>query len=368
LRVKCTRTELLEALQITQKGVSARSMLPILSGILFKAEKNALSLSATDLEMSIRTRIQVKEEEGGSIVAPARLFSDILNNIQEETIEMSLIKEKNQLEILAGESRFDVNVLYEEDFPKIPLAPEIPACKVESAGLSRVIREVVKAASRDEAKPILSGVLTEIDDKSLKMVATDSYRLAICEEKIGSGPEEPIRVIIPSRCLKEVGRIISAISSEETLINLTDNQIIFRLGETEVVCRLIEGEYPHYQQLLPENCEKKIRLNKERVIGAARRVSLLAQDNTPIKLTFGNNLLVMSASTQDVGEATERLDVEYPEEEVKIAFNPGYFVDGVASIDGDELFLEMTDPLKPAVMRPTKGEDFLYLVMPVRIS
>jgi DNA polymerase-3 subunit beta len=343
-------------------------MLPILSGVLFKADKELLNLSATDLEISIRTNVAVKIEERGSIVVPARLISDILNNLQEETVEMSLIKERSQLEILAGESRFDINILYEEDFPKIPVAPEVPACSVNPSRLNRLIREVVKAASKDEAKPILSGVLTEINKKEIKMVATDSYRLAICEERIEGGPGAPIKAIIPSRSLREIGRIISAISPEEVSINLTDSQIIFRLGQAEVVSRLIEGEYPHYQQLLPESYEKKIRMDKEQLIGAVRRASLLAQDNAPIKLTFGNNLLVVSASTQDVGEATERMHVEYPGDEIKMAFNPGYFLDGVASVEEEELLLEIADPLKPALIRPAKAEDYLYLVMPVRIG
>lgn len=341
-------------------------MLPILSGVLFKTDKEHLKLSATDLEISIRTDVQVKIEERGSVVVPARLISDILNSLEEETVEMGLVKEKSQLEIVAGQSRFDINILYEEDFPKIPVAPAIPACTVKTERLSRLIREVAKAASRDEAKPILSGVLTEIDKKTIRMVATDSYRLAMCEEKSEKGPDTTLKVIIPCRSLREIGRIISTISPEEISINLTDNQIIFRLGQVEVASRLIEGEYPQYKQLLPEKHEKRIRMDKERLIGVVRRTSLLAQDNTPIKFNFERNLLVVSASTQDVGEATERMDVECSEEEVKIAFNPGYFLDGVVSVEEDELFLEIIDPLKPALIRPVKAQDFLYLVMPVR--
>lgn len=367
MKVKCSREELLEAIQISQRAISTRSMLPILSGILFKAEGNTLSLSATDLEISIRLKVKGKVAEKGSLVMPGRLIFDILSNLEDPSVELSLVKEKGQLEVLAGESKFDLNVLFEEDFPKIPVASEIAACKVNSKALLRVVKEVTKAASRDEAKPILTGVLTNLTKKTMKMVATDSYRLALCEEKIEAGPEEALNIIIPARALRELARMLSATESKEVLIGLTDNQVVFRLDRVELISRLIEGDFPNYQQLLPETYEKMIRMNKERLIGATRRVSLLAQDSTPIKLSFANNLLVISASTQDVGEAAERLDIEYPGEEVKIAFNPGYFMDGITSIAEDELVLELTDPLKPALIRPVQGKSFLYLIMPVRL-
>lgn len=367
MKAKCGREELLEAIQIGQRAISTRSMLPILSGILFKAEGNTLSLSATDLEISIRLKIKGKVAEKGSLVLPGRLIFDILSNLEEPSVELSLVKERGQIEILAGESKFNLNVLSEEDFPKIPAASEAVACKASSKALLRVVKEVAKAASREEAKPILSGVLTILTKSAIKMVATDSYRLAICEEKTEAGLEEALNIIIPARSLRELARILSATEAKEVLVNLTDNQVIFRIDQIELISRLIEGDFPNYQQLLPESYEKQIRMNKERLVGATRRVSLLAQDNTPIKLSFANNLLAISASTQDVGEAAERLDIEYPGEEVKIAFNPGYFMDGITSIEGDELVLELTDPLKPALIRPVQGKGFLYLIMPVRM-
>lgn len=367
MKIKCSREEFLEAIQISQRAISTRSMLPILSGILLKTENNMLSLSATDLEISIRTKVKGKVAEKGSLVVPGRLISDILTNLEESSVELSLVKERGQLEVLAGESRFNLNVLFEEDFPKIPVAPEVVACKTKSKALLRVVREVVKAASRDEAKPILTGVLVSLNKNTIRMVATDSYRLAICEEKIEAGPEEALNIIIPARALRELVRILSSAETKEVSANLTDNQALFRLDQIELISRLIEGEFPNYQQLLPEAHEKKIRMNKERLISATRRVSLLAQDSAPLKLSFANNLLAISASTQDVGEASERLDIEYPGEEVKIAFNPGYFMDGITSIEEDELLLEMTDPLKPALIRPVQGKSFLYLIMPVRL-
>lgn len=367
MKAKCDREELLEAIQISQRAISTRSMLPILSGILFKAEGNTLSLSATDLEISIRLKVKGKVVEKGSLVMPGRLIFDILSNSEDPSVELSLVKEKGQLEVLVGESKFNLNVLFEEDFPKIPTAPEVAACRVSSKALLRVVKEVAKAASRDEAKPILTGVLSNLTKETIKMVATDSYRLAICEEKIQAGPEEALNIIIPARSLRELARILAAAEPKEVLVNLTDNQVVFRTDQVELISRLIEGDFPNYQQLLPEAYEKQARMNKERLIGATRRVALLAQDNTPLKLSFANNLLVISASTQDVGEAAERLDIEYPGEEVKIAFNPEYFLDGITSIEGDELVLELTDPLKPALIRPVQGKGFLYLIMPVRM-
>lgn len=341
-------------------------MLPILSGILFKAEGKALSLSATDLEISIRTRIEANVGQSGSIVVPARLISDILSNLEESAVELSLAKEKGQLEVLAGESKFNLKILFEEDFPKIPQVPK-GGSKVASEALLKVIKNVVKAASRDEGKPILSGVFAHVKKNVIKMVATDSYRLAICEEKVSGGPEEFSDTIIPARSLRELVRVLSAGEAKDVTIALTDNQIIFVVNEVEIVSRLIEGDFPKYDQLLPQAFEKQMRINKDRLVGATRRVALLAQDSAPVVLSFANNLLVISASTQDVGEASERLDVEYPGEEIRIAFNPTYLLDGAASVDEDDVLLEVTDPLKPSLVRPAGNKSFLYLIMPVRM-
>ncbi len=368
MNLHCDREKLLEAMQTCQRAISGKSMLPILSGILFKTEKNKLVLSATDLEISIRTEIEIEAKEQGNMVVPARLVMDILNSLENEAVEFVSVGETGPMEIMAGESKFSLSVQQEEDFPKIPEAGEKPSCEISGKEFTRATREVVKAASRDESKPVLTGVLVEITKEMLKMVATDSYRLAVCETKITEGPADAISIIVPARSLRELNRIMSAADSGRVSISLTENQVIFKAGAVEMISRLIDGEFPNHKQIIPEGYEKIIKMDKNKAAGSIKRVAILAQNNAPIKMTATNNTIVVSASTQDVGEATEKFAAEYSGEEVKIAFNPEYLLDGILSVEEDSFALEITDPLKPAMIKPVEDTSFQYLIMPVRLT
>ncbi|MFA5867014.1 MAG: DNA polymerase III subunit beta [Actinomycetota bacterium] len=368
MKLHCDREKLLEAMQTCQRAISGKSMLPILSGILFKTENNSLVLSATDLEISIRTEVEVEAKEQGNMVIPARLVMDILNSLENEKVEFVSTGETGPMEIMAGDSKFSLSIQQEEDFPKIPEAGEKPSCEIAGAEFTRATREVVKAASRDESKPVLTGVLVEITKDMLKMVATDSYRLAVYETKISDGPTDTINIIVPARSLRELNRILSAAESKRVSVSLTENQVIFKAGSVEMISRLIDGEFPNHKQIIPEGYEKIIKMDKNKALGSIKRVAILAQNNAPIKMTATNNTIVVSASTQDVGEAIERFEAEYSGEEVKIAFNPDYLLDGISSVEEDAFALEITDPLKPAMIKPVEDKTFQYLIMPVRLT
>ncbi len=368
MNFQCDREKLLEAIQVCQRAISGKSMLPILSGILLKSDKNVLHLSSTDLEISIRTTVDILAKDGGAIVVPARLISDILSNLEAPSVELTLIKEKSQLQILAGESKFDISVYFEEDFPKIPEAAEMPACAINNSDFSRAAREVVKGASRDDSKPVLTGVLVEINADLLRMVATDSYRLAVCETKITGGPAEEIKIIVPARSLKELNRVISGKDNGQVAISLTENQVIFRLDNVDLISRLIDGDFPNYKQIIPDSYEKIIKLNKSKAVASIKRAAIMAQNNSPIKMTATNKQVVLSANTQDVGEAVEKMDADYSGEEIKIAFNPDYLLDGITSVDTDEFALEIRDPLKAVMIKPVGEDRFQYLIMPVRLT
>jgi DNA polymerase III subunit beta len=368
MNLHCEREKLLEAMQTCQRAISGKSMLPILTGVLFKTEKNKLILSATDLEISIRTEVVVEAKEQGNMVVPARLVMDILNSLEDEKVEFVSAPSGGPMEIKAGESKFSLSVQQEEDFPKIPEAGTAGTCTIPGAEFTRATREVVKAASRDESKPVLTGVLVEISKDLLKMVATDSYRLAVCETKISGGPADAISIIVPARSLRELHRILSATESGSVSISLTENQVIFKAGNVEMISRLIEGEFPNHKQIIPEGYEKIIKMDKNKALGSIKRVAILAQNNAPIKMSAANNAVVVSASTQDVGEATEKFEIDYPGEEVKIAFNPDYLLDGISSVEEENFALEITDPLKPAMIKPIEDKSFQYLIMPVRLT
>lgn len=368
MNLTCDREKLLDAIQVCQRAISGKSMLPILSGILFRNSGNSLSLSATDLEISIRTEVEVDSKEAGNIVVPARLVMDILNNMETEALELSAPKDVSPMEITSGESKFSLSVHQEEDFPKIPETPETAACDLSGEEFTKAAREVVKAASRDESKPVLTGVLVEISKGNLKMVATDSYRLAVCETKIEGGPQDTISIIVPARSLRELIRIVGAQEAKRVSVSLTDNQVIFKAGKVELISRLIDGEFPNHKQIIPETYEKVVKIDKNKAAGSIKRVALLAQNNAPIRLAMSGKTMTVSANTQDVGEAIEKLDVDYDGDEIRIAFNPDYLTDGIASVEEDAFLLEITDSLKPAMIKPAEDKGFQYLIMPVRLT
>lgn len=368
MKFKCLRSDFLDATQITQKAVSIRSTLPILTGMLLQLEGKKLKLSATDLEIAIEYELEVDGEVDGSLVIPARILGDVVRNLPESIIILDSTKFTNQINITCEKSNFTIETLPPEDFPKFPEITHFQSIKLKSNLLNSVIRQVSKAASHDETRPVLSGVLINITKDRLKMVATDSYRLAIREVKIDEDVgEEKIRVIIPERALEELSKILPSSEAEVTL-GITENQIVFKEEKLTLISRLIEGQYPNYQQLLPENYKLRLEIDKEIFIGAIKRVSLFALNNVPLKLNIKGNLMRISAHTPGVGKAVEEIPVKGGQEEIEMAFNGQFLLDGANSVIGEKIIFEITDVLRPGMIRSAEQEDSLYLVMPVRLS
>ncbi|MDO8886379.1 DNA polymerase III subunit beta [Candidatus Oleimmundimicrobium sp.] len=364
--IKCLQSDLWEAIQIVQKAISIRSTLPILSGILFQARKKELILSGTNLELSIKCSIPAEIKEEGSIVIPARLIGDIIKNLPEATIELFLDSSSNQIKLSCQESKFNIKTLLPEDFPKFPELKIEQSCVISSSELIKIIKQITKAASIDETRPILTGVLLNINKNRFKMVATDSYRLAIKEVELKEGIEDKIQAIIPSRTLNELIKIISG-EEHDIILGFTGNQLIFKEGNTVLITRLIEGQYPNYQQLLPEKYEFKVSINKEALLGAVRRVLLFTQNNSPVKIKIQDKMMELNAATADVGEAIERINTEGDGRDINIAFNPQYFLDGLMSVNEEKVVFEGIDATKPALIKPEGKENFLYLIMPMRV-
>jgi len=366
--IKCTQNDLWNAIQVVQKAVSTRSTLPILSGILFQAKEGKMTLSATNLELSIKYSIPVKVEKEGSVVIPARLVGDIVKNLPEATIEMFLDSSDNQVKLLCQESNFNIKILPPEDFPKFPDFKTNQSCVVGSLDLIEGIKQVIKSTSIDETRPILTGVFLNINNDKLKMVATDSYRLAIKEVDLKEGLKDKIKVIIPSKTLGELIKIISGEKKCDISLEFTDNQLIFKTNNIILISRLIEGQYPNYQQLLPEEYGVNIDVNKEDFINAVKRVSLFTRDNSPIKITVKEGVMELNAASSDLGEAIEKIKVEGVKEDINIAFNPLYLLEGLMSVGGERIIFEVINTVKPGLLRPKKGKNFLYLIMPVRVT
>ncbi|HJW74315.1 MAG TPA: DNA polymerase III subunit beta [Thermoleophilia bacterium] len=368
MRLTCDRSALVEKLNVLARGVSVRSALPVLSGILLQAHDGLLELFSTDMELSIKATLETSVEREGDVVVPARLFTDVLKSLPVE--EVVVEAGEGSVKVSAGKGVFSLNSWVASDFPQTSAFDTGGGFTVAREPFVETLDKVGRAASRDETRPILTGVLMTIgggDAKVLKMVATDSYRLAVKETPLEGGPTEDVEAIVPVKALNEVARLAATDGEGDIGIAVTENQALFNLGDVWVATRLIDGQFPNYRQLVPESFDHTIVVDRDEILSVARRVSLLAQKNAPLRLTFAPGALTMRAVTQDIGQAEEELDVEFGGEEFEIGFNPLFLIDGIEGVDGERVVLKFINPLRPGLV---SGEDggFQYLIMPIRLS
>lgn len=369
MKLTCERSALVDKLTILARGVSSRSALPVLSGILMKASSNTLELFSTDMELSIKASLATTVERDGEIVIPARLLSDIVRNLPGDQVALEV--NDMTVTVSAGRATFSLNAWAAGDFPQTSTFDFEGGCSVGKEPFVETLNKVGRAASRDETRPIFTGVLLSIAGDTLKMVATDSYRLAVKETKLAESHSDDVEAIVPARALNEVSRLASSLAGEELQIAVGENQAVFRLsgaaGDVWVASRLIDGQFPNYRQLIPESLDHEVFLAKDEFTAAARRVSLLAQRNAPIRLSFHEGRVTLRALTQDIGRAEESCDVDFTDELFEIGFNPTYLTDGIDAIDDASVRLRFTSSLRPALVSGA-GDDFVYLIMPVRLS
>lgn len=365
MRITIARGELAGALSVVGRGLSSRSTLPILSGVLASAKDGVLTLQATDLEVSVRCSVAANVETEGSVVFPGRLTADIVKSLPEAAV--TLQSEADHLSITAGQSAFSVKTLQADDFPKFPEVNVADTVNVPAKTLAMVVRQVSRAVSRDETRPILTGVYLTVEDGSLRMVATDSYRLAVREVPL-DGPPQTLDVVVPGRVLDDVSKM--APEDSGVSVGVSDNQIVFEFGSTVFVSRRIEGNFPNYKQLIPKDAQTTATLPRAELLEAVKRVALLAQHNTPLRVRIApeEQTLSVSANTADVGEAREDLMVTAEGDAVEIAFNHAFLADGISASNGETMTLSVFSPLKPGVLTAPDEEGFLYLAMPVRLG
>lgn len=345
--------------------VSQRATLPVLGGVKITASVEGVEFVATDLEMFISVRGDFNVVEEGSVVVPGRLFGDILRSLPPGKV--SIEGTQSDIHIEAGRSQFSVTGFNVNDFPVPPELAEAEICRVAGADLAKCLRQVVRAASTDEARPILTGVLWAIESGTLRLVATDSYRLAVRELVIKDGPSER-KAVIPGRALAEFGRHLGSVGEAEVDIALGDNQASFTLGHTRLITRLIEGEFPNWRHLLPEGYQNKLSVARDEFSKAVERVGLVARANTPVKFHLGDEV-ELTATEAGVADAAEVIEgASYKGEPMVIAFNPRFFSDGLDGIEGEQAQLEVIDPTKPAILKAEGADEFLYLLMPVRLA
>ena len=363
MRFRCERDGLLEAVGTAARAAAARGSLPVLSGVRMEVRDGALHLAGSDLDLTVQTEIPVSEAGDGVCVVPARLVTDIVRALEPGAVTVDA--EAGEAVISSGRSRFAVRVMAAEEFLRLP-EPGGGAVTLDAGAFAEALRQVVPAASHDDARPILTGVLMAAEGDGLRLVATDSYRLAMRDLPGTSVLEEGQEVLVPSKALGELGRLMAG--AGEVRLRLGENEASFEVGTTRVTTRLIDGDFPNYRQLIPQGYPNSLSVAKEPLLDAVRRVRLLARDATPVRMSLRADGVELSAVTQDVGEASEEVEAKYEGSEMVVAFNPGFLMDGVEAASGDDVLLETVDALKPATIRPPDGKDYLYLLMPVRVS
>ena len=364
MKFRAERDVLLEALAAAARAAATRGgALPALSGVRLEVMGDVLHLAGSDLDLTVQVEAPVSGIAEGVCVIPARLGTDIVRALEPGAVTFSL--EGGEAVIAAGRSQFTVRVLPAEEFLRLPDSVG-DAVTLDAGALAGALSQVVRAASRDDARPILAGVLMTAEPTGLRLVATDSYRLAMRDLPGTTLLSEGQHVLVPARALGELGRVLSG--ADEITLRLGADQASFEVGRVRVTTRLIEGDFPNYRQLVPSGYPNRLVVGKEPLLDAVRRVKLLAREAAPVRMALRPDGIELTAVTHDVGQAREDLDAKYEGTEMVVAFNPEFLIDGVEATPGDEVVLETLDALKPATLRPTEGTDFLYLLMPVRVS
>ncbi|MGH3849094.1 MAG: DNA polymerase III subunit beta [Pseudonocardiaceae bacterium] len=364
MRFRSERDQLLETLTTTSRAASSRGGgAPSLSGVRIEVTGDQVGFVGTDLDLTVRTGFVVSDTSDGVCVVPARLATDIVRSMPPGAVRFS--EEGGEAVISAGRSRFTLRLLPVEGFLRTTEASGDPVA-LEATSFSAALSQVVKAASRDDARAILTGVLMAAEAGGLRLVATDSYRLALRDLPSTSFLAEGQQVLVPARALSDLTRILSG--ATEVTLRLGQEEASFQVGQTRLTTRLIEGDFPNYQQLIPSSYPNRLVVEREPFLDALRRVKLLAREATPVRLGLRADGLTLTAVTQDVGQATEEVDAQYAGEEMVVAFNPDFLIEGIEAVGGAEVSIETVDPLKPATLRPVGSSDYLYLLMPVRVS
>jgi DNA polymerase-3 subunit beta len=368
LKLTTKREDLVSKLSIVSRAVSTRAATQALSGVLLNAADGRVTLAATDLDLGLETTLQAEVAEGGMALLPGRLFADVARSLSDQNVEIETREAERDIEIRSGGSSFHLRVLPVEDFPKLPGPQAEGGLQIPAAALEASIDLVARAASKDDMRPVLTGVFVSASGKEMTMVATDSYRLAVKRTQLEADLGGELEANIPARALRELGRILSSEGAGEATIFLLPNQAVFVAGTILLSTRLIDGQFPNFRQLLPESYEHDVRLPRSEFLEVVRRVSQLAQRNAPLRLAFESGELTVAAETPDIGDARETMPAVFEGESLEIGFNPEFLREGIESVQGDEVLVRLISPLRPGLLEPVEGDDFRYLVMPIRLN
>lgn len=358
----------LEELQTAARVASTRSAVQALSGVQLHADAAGVELRATDMEVGLRLPLAATVETPGDVVLPARLLLDVIRSLPGPEVSIELRSAEQDVEITSASATFRLRTLRNEDFPHLPSGGGEGAITLAAEPFIDTVVRVSRSASRDDTRPVLTGILVSASERELRMVATDSYRLSVKTTELADAVAEPLEANVPARALAEVVRIAQQSEVPTIAVSRSENQIVFTLGGAVLSSRLIDGQFPNYRLLLPETSDYELRVEREELAAVVRRISLLAQKNAPLRLSFSEGELLVSAQTPDVGEAREAVPVPFAGEPFEIGFNADFLRDGLESVDSQDVVIKLTSALRPGLIESSDGGEFVYLVMPIRLN
>jgi DNA polymerase III subunit beta len=367
MKITTRRDALFGQLQMVTRAASTRSAVQALSGVQLLAGRDGIELRATDMEIGLRVPLEGEVVREGGVVLPGRLVVDVVRALPSDEVSLELRPSEQDVEIVGGSATFHIRTLRSEDFPPFP-EPEGERVSVPGAAFVETVLKVARSASRDETRPVLTGILVSASESELRMVATDSYRLSVKETRLEAPLSGSFEANVPARALQELTRIVQHEAAEQLDVSVRANQVVFEVGGVVLSSRLIDGQFPNYRQLLPDAYEQELRLSGGEVSDVVRRISLLAQKNAPLRLAFTEGELTVSARTPDVGEAQETIPVPFQGEPLEIGFNPEFLRDGLEAVESGDLVLKLISPLRPGLIESADDSGFHYLLMPIRLN
>jgi DNA polymerase-3 subunit beta len=366
MHLKCSQDNLLRAVQTVGRAISPRASMPILGNILVETTKNGAKMAATDLELGIEAYVTGTVTEGGAVTLPARILSDIVTNLPEAPVEVMVTEGESKAVITSENVRFEILGLPATDFPLMPSGEGNVVVKFDAGLLRTMIRQTSFAVSTDETRPFLTGVYLVVEGEQGHLVATDGGRLAVRRAKMGGGRGK-VTAIVPSKTMAELVRVLGSVEGEVSVAS-HDNQLIFSLPGMRFVSRLIAGQFPNYEQVIPKEFKQRITVGTERLLRGVRRASITAKDSANVvRLNASEGTLTISSNTPDVGKAQEDIEVRVEGDAIPVAFNAKFLMDALSNIDAPDVHFDLTGPLSPGALHPTDNSDYVYVLAPVRV-
>ena len=365
MNISVGKEELMKGIQVVNGAVSSKNTLPILGNILLEAQTGSLKLTATDLDIAVTCSIPAETQETGVITVPAKRFGEIVREMVSDQPVRIQAKKNFAVQIESGKTFFKLMGLPKDDFPHIPEFQSASTIAIPQNLLLRMIKLTSFAMSRDEARYVLNGILFSFTDKTLRLVATDGRRLAMVEKELAKPCGQTKNLIIPNKTIQELNRNLGG--EGEVFLSLKDNQLQFKIDSVVITSRLIEGEFPNYEQVIPKKAKEQLWVNTQQFLSAARRASIFtSQESQSIKIDLQKNRMVISKNTPDVGEVREEIETEYGGGEFSIGFNPNYLIDVLKNIDDEKISFGLIDPEKPGMIKAQ--QDYTCIVLPMQLS